>query len=535
MSLWTKPWTPVGDWAAMWLRADDVFTVHTPLTGAYSTHNWNHPGPSIFWLVWALKRLSLNSVPRAFALMAVFNGLTLSATVVAARRWFGGAAAIATALIAVLIAHSLGGRELGDFWNPYPPVVWLFAFTVGAIAIASRRRPQAWIWTVVFGSLAAQAHLSFLLLAVVLGATATLAAWLGRGRARGPKAPRGPLIAILAVFWLPVAIDTIFVTRNLDRIRRYLTQSHQQLGLPDAMHLLAREYAPWGPLVAGGQPVAFGGVTAASTLWLLPVAAIGVLMLAAAVVRGPTRLYVVPALALTVASPFLAAGLEGFVFAYLVTFLVAAAAIFFWLTLMTIVSFPSVPQATVRAVGAVAIAAIVVASVVSVPGKAHLPGQQWSSIIRTASGQFRARVGPRRRPIVVDFLYDEEGLIAPGVIGTLATHYDVRTLDESARLHKWGYARGELPPSPYDAFTIIPVYPSGYLSPQNACVLAHHPRTIVATSALTPAQTKEYKLLQLATFVTHGRLSRAQAARYQYLAARSTRVLIVEGLFRKAC
>ncbi|HEY3830729.1 MAG TPA: hypothetical protein VGO03_00395 [Acidimicrobiia bacterium] len=534
-SLWTKPWTPVGDWAAMWLRADDVFTVHTPLTGAYSTHNWNHPGPSIFWVVWALKRLSWNSVPRAFALMAVVNGLTLSATVVAARRWFGNAEALATALIAVLIAHSLGGRELGDFWNPYPPVVWLFAFAVGVIAIASRRRPQAWTWTIVFGSLAAQAHLSFLFLVVVLAVAATIGAWISRSEERGPKVPRGPVIAILTVFWLPVVIDTLFVTRNVDRIRRYLTLTHQQLGLPDAMHLLGREYALWGPLVVGGQPTGFGGVTAASTLWLLPAGVIGVAMVAAAVSRAPARVYVVPALALAGVSPFLAAGLEGFLFVYLVTFLVAAAAVFFWLALMTIVSFDAVPHAAVRAVGVVAIAAVVVVSAVWEPRNAQLPQQTWAPIIRTASAQFRARVGAPRRPIVVDYLDDEDGIVAPGIIATLAERYDVHTLDGSARLHKWGYVRGELPSRPYNAYTIIPVYPNGNLSPQNSCVLALHPHTVVATSALTPAQNKEYKALQLANLITHAKLPRGEAARLNSLADRSTQVFIVEGLFRQTC
>jgi hypothetical protein len=477
-------------------------------------------------------------VPRAFALMALVNGLTLSATIVAARRWFGDAEALATALIAVLIAHSLGARHLGDFWNPYPPVVWLFAFTVGAIAVAARRRPQAWIWTVVFGSLAAQAHLSFFFLVVVLGAAATLGAWVSGRAERGPQAPRGPVIAILTVFWLPVAIDTLFVTRNVNRIRRYLTLSHPRLGLPDAMHLLAREYAPWGPLVVGGQPTTFLGVSTATTLWLLPVAVIGVLMVAAAVVRAPARVYVVPALALAVASPFLTAGLEGFLFDYLVTFLVGAAAVFFWLTLMTFVSCRAVPPVVVRVagiVGVVAIAAVVVATVVFVPGNAQLPEQSWSPIIRTASAQFRAHVGPQHRAIVVDFLYDQAGLVAPGIIGSLAEHYDVRTLDESARLHKWGYVRGELPSQPYDAYTIVPVYPSGYLSPQNSCIMALHPPVVVATSALTRAQAKEYKSLQLANLVTHGKLPRRETARYQYLYDRSTQVFIVKGLFRKAC
>ena len=89
----------------------------------------------MLWLVWALKRLSFGSVPRAFALMAVVNGLTLSATVAMSRRWFGRSQMMATAVTALVITHALGGRELGDFWNPYPPVVWFFAFVVGALAL----------------------------------------------------------------------------------------------------------------------------------------------------------------------------------------------------------------------------------------------------------------------------------------------------------------------------------------------------------------------------------------------------------------
>src|SRR5262249_12080757 len=106
--LWGSSWTPMGDWAAMWLRADCVPTIHTPLVGAYSVRGFAHPGPSIFWLVWSLKQLSLRSVPRSFALMAIINGATLSATVLVAKRWLGLTTALVTAVVAIAIIHNLG-------------------------------------------------------------------------------------------------------------------------------------------------------------------------------------------------------------------------------------------------------------------------------------------------------------------------------------------------------------------------------------------------------------------------------------------
>ncbi len=535
VSLWRKQWTPVGDWAAMWLRSDDVFTRHTPLTGAYSTHNWNHPGPSIFWLVWVLKRLSWSSVSRAFALMALINGVTLSATVVAARRWFGDSEAVATALVAVLLAHSLGARELGDFWNPYPPVVWLFAFAVGAVAIAARGRADAWVWTVVFGSLAAQAHLSFFFLVLVLAGAPAIGARIGHRVERLSRVPRRPVVAILTVFWLPVLVDSLFVSRNVDRIRRYLLLSHPRLGFGDALHLVARELAPWGPLVAGGQPTTLVGVETASLLWLVPPGLAGLLMVVLARWRPGARPFAVPAIAAVIAAPFLAAGLEGYLFDYLVTFLVATAAVFWWLALMLAVSFDAIPRAAVKAVGVAAIAVIVAAGVAVEPGNARLPEQQWAPVIRTAADQFGARVGVQHRPIVVDYLDDEAGLVAPGIIGVLAERYDVHTLNASARLHKWGYRRGELPARPYAAYTIVPVYADGQLSKENACVLAHHPPKVVATTALTPAQAKQYAALKVLNYVHRGKVSATDAARYDVLRVRATQVFIVEGLFGTVC
>ena len=161
-------------------------------------------------------------------------------------------------------------------------------------------------------------------------------------------------------------------------------------------------------------------------------------------------------------------------------------------------------------------------------------------MIRAAAARFESRVDvqPRgsRRALVVDYLDDERGLLAPGVVGSLVEHYpDLRTLDFSARLHKWGYARGQLPRAPFDAYTIVPLYADGANSAVNTCILAHHPDRFVSVNALTAAQAKEFEVLRVFVYLRHGAVPAHLRHRYEYLLDRAATVVIVRGLFRSIC
>ena len=47
-----RTWYPHGDLAVFGFRLDDV-TSHPPLVGAYSRYGWSHPGPLLYYALWA--------------------------------------------------------------------------------------------------------------------------------------------------------------------------------------------------------------------------------------------------------------------------------------------------------------------------------------------------------------------------------------------------------------------------------------------------------------------------------------------------
>jgi hypothetical protein len=431
------------------------------------------------------------------------------------------------------MAHNLGARDLGDWWNPYPPEVWFFAFVVGLVALLIVGGAGASTWTIVFGCLAAQAHVSFLFLVVVASLAAALAARLTR-EVRAPRRSAWRAGAVIvAGFWALVLWDLAFASRNLNRIKRYLTQSHKVLGVVKGMQLAARELMPWGPFAQGSQPHNVSGVAGASLLWLavLVVAIVPLVYLAR---RDRVMLaFAVPAFAIALTGAYAAKGLDGFVWDYLVTFLLATAAAFWWL--VGAAAIRSVTRtAVVVSIAVVTVLTTLTATVATASHEAVLPGQEWAPIVNVASQRLTQYVGTTDRPLVLDYLDDGSGLIAPGVIGVMAARYDVRTID-SARFFKWGHKRAYLPPAPFAAYTIIPVYPDGRVSAPNACILARHPRIVVNTTALSPQDARDFKSLQLLNYVHHGHLTGGVNARFAALSLRSARVIVVAGLFRATC
>jgi hypothetical protein len=484
-------------------------------------------------MVWLLKQLSFHSLPRSFAIMAIVNGLTLSATVIAAKRWLGRDVAFVTGLFAVLIAHTLGGEQLGDWWNPYPPVVWFFAFMVGVIAVVYVGGNAPWLWTVLFGCLTAQAHVSFMILVVVASVAVAVGARLTRA-VRRPRPTRWRWGApIIAGFWVFVLWDLAFGIRNLNRIKRYLTQSHKRAGLAKGLQLASREFLPWGPLVRGSQPHDLGGIVGAST-GLLAITAVAIVVLALLAMRDrPVLVLVLPAGALALVAAFSASGLEGFLFDYLVTYLLATAAVVWWLVGIGVVrrsTRPIVPAV----VASVLVLIVLVASLGTMWRDTKLPGQDWAPVVDTAAAKLVAHFGRIDHPIVLDYLDDEAGLIAPGVIANLASHYDVRSLD-AAKFFKWGHQRAYLPKPPLDGYTIIPVYPDGGLGPANRCVMAHHPQVVLSTTGLKPSEARDYQQLRILNYVRRGKLNSVDAPRYAALWKRAARVIVVAGLYRSVC
>jgi hypothetical protein len=147
-------YVPIGDEASIlfWIR--QVGTLQTPLVGVYSTRQWAHPGPILYYLLAGPFRL-LGSHPNGMYMGAVaVNLLSLLLSVyLLFRRRSGAQFVVAAALIAVLF-WGLGAPVLVEAWNPdlplfpYLPLVVGGIGTVLALTLHAERPSLAKLWAV---------------------------------------------------------------------------------------------------------------------------------------------------------------------------------------------------------------------------------------------------------------------------------------------------------------------------------------------------------------------------------------------------
>lgn len=227
-------WRPVGDTAAIALRAGDVFGRHSPLVGMPTTLSdslgqaAHHPGPLEFWAI-GVGQLVADHRLTPMLIVAAVNVVAVVAMVAVAGWMAGRQGRLLAALALVLCTWSLRGEILIDPYNPYAAWLPLGAFTVAVIAATTGR-----LWALpiaaLAGSYAAQAHVS--LLAPVGLVTVVAVAWAVIGQLQversggrlveaartGIRSHRLPLVttvAVLVAAWLPVAVDLVFGRQNL--------------------------------------------------------------------------------------------------------------------------------------------------------------------------------------------------------------------------------------------------------------------------------------------------------------------------------
>lgn len=259
-------WRPVGDTAAIVLRATDVFSRHSPLVGMPTTLSdsvgqaVHHPGPLEFWVIAAGQMLWDHRTTPMLAVAAV-NMLAVVAVVVMAG-WLGGRnGRLVAALVMVLCTWSLRGEILIDPYNPYAAWLPLGAFAV-AVVVAASGRLWALPIAVLAGSYAAQAHVSLVVpvvatTMVVLGFAGITALRSGTGwsdvvaRARsGVRVHSRPLVAAaiaMALVWSPVALDMVAGRRNLWTLVAAAGSDDPVVGLSRAWGLVSHAlvFPPW--------------------------------------------------------------------------------------------------------------------------------------------------------------------------------------------------------------------------------------------------------------------------------------------------
>lgn len=259
-------WRPVGDTAAIALRASDVVGRHTPLVGMPTTlsdtvgQTVHHPGPLEFWVIAAGQVVSGHRLVPMLAVAAV-NLLAIGAIVTVAG-WVGGRSTrLVAALLVVACTWSLRGDYLVDPYNPYAAWLPLAAFAVALVAVLAGR----W-WAlpiaVGFGSYAAQSHVSLLvpvavctLVALALGLLAARDRFGGvtnawRAAVEGLAVERRPLLTattVAIVVWAPVVVDLVAGRHNLLVLARATGSDGPVLGLDRAWQVVARALTnpPW--------------------------------------------------------------------------------------------------------------------------------------------------------------------------------------------------------------------------------------------------------------------------------------------------
>jgi len=261
-----------------------------PLVGPYSRHQWNHPGPFIFWLFGLPYRL-LGRSPVVVQLVALALNLAALGAIV---RSLGAlvrhplARAVALAFVAVLVAKTsatLDPSGLAVSWSPSCTLLPFAALVLFAAELGVGRWERL--------PLAVLAHAFVTQTHVVYVVPATLAVAIGAGLGlRSARPGRRELLrssVALAVPWAPVALDQLFGTGNLGRVIAFFLGP--RVGTPPdvstALSLFAwrasepfREVIGLGPTFAARDPIA--EVSAGSVL----VAGLAALGLVALLVRG---------------------------------------------------------------------------------------------------------------------------------------------------------------------------------------------------------------------------------------------------------
>lgn len=157
-------WVPQGDEAAIVLRGDDLFSSDTPLVGMPSTVGFavgvqvHHPGPLESQAIGVVS--AVVDDPRvAVVVVTLVNLASVAVALMWAYRLGGPTLLAGSSAVASALLWSLRGPVLVSPFNPDVAVLPFLACAVSLVA-ATERRPWAVTSAVVFGSWAAQAHLT---------------------------------------------------------------------------------------------------------------------------------------------------------------------------------------------------------------------------------------------------------------------------------------------------------------------------------------------------------------------------------------
>ena len=236
--------TAAGDLSVIRLRAFDVGTSNTPLVGAYSRFNWNHPGPILSFAFAPWVRLFGTSGVGILIGAFVVNLAAMAGTLWVARRSSKVLFFVVAAMLSIFLLLEQSG-ELFNPWNPFVILLPLFAALFAAWGAARGDRVAAVVMAV-SASFAIQGHVGAAplgLLALAVGGVGLLVCLLrsdGEVR-RGHVITALVLVGVLLACWIPPLIDQFFGSGNLGRLIEFqLSSTESTAGMPFAIDQLTR-------------------------------------------------------------------------------------------------------------------------------------------------------------------------------------------------------------------------------------------------------------------------------------------------------
>lgn len=257
---------PTGDLATSELAVRDIGH-HPVLYGLYSRADWSHPGPMLWYLLWPLYRLTGSTgIGLALGALAI-NGAAVVGIAHIARRRGGTPLLVCSLLGCALLVRSLGAGFTASYWNLHIttlPFV-LLVFLVWSLACGDRWALPA---TAIVATFLAQTHVGFVPVALGLAAWGvaglTMAARRSprpaRAEARRAARPTAAMAGLLAVLWLPPAIDIAANTpSNARRILRWFTEADEPTHpIAEGWRVVSAQFGLSPEWLTGKQPSLFG-------------------------------------------------------------------------------------------------------------------------------------------------------------------------------------------------------------------------------------------------------------------------------------
>lgn len=477
----------------MLMRSKDMFSAHPPLFGVYSTRGFVHPGPAPFVITQVASGFGMWAGRGTFAGMMLLNGALGSLAVWVAGRCGPPAFHRAVALMVLGTMAALGGQGLTSFWNPYSAVMWFVLALVCALSLSFDRSRAALMVGVSVGvTVAAQSHLAFGAIGAIVLALSV--GWIARDSREKSWRARLQLLApsgaVSALLWAAPLVAQVRVQHNLSRLLDYFGGGHADAGpsTVTSLRLASLVGCPVCDLATSRYRTDLGGVVGHPwPLYFVTLAGMVALLWVVRRDQAQRRAAQLSAVLLA-ASPFLAHELYGYVFRYLLTWLIP---VWFaiWLAFLLHVMDRTARYSTVQAA---ALGTASVALLISAIPQLELPNQRYASVVEQASAELLAMTSGTH--LTVDYLEDPMGVVLPGVIDqVLRADPDARTGDADESL-KWGWRRVPTERDPNTKVLLAVRYHDDDWSAVNTCALDGGREILRANSLSAPESNRLFDL-----------------------------------------